>query len=246
VLERMFRGMGRFYGRCAEVSPGGRAIELDGIRAAVVPALPHASILNCVTYRDAAELESRMDELARVYDEAGVLAWSVWTHESDEPGRAALAEAGFVLDSEPMSMMIDLDGEAAIGDLDWTGDPDPAEVAVVVDASYGFPAGTFARGFPQLPGEVHSYMARHDGRPASVVMASDLEGDCGIYLVGTLPEARGRGLSSALIRRALADAARRGCEISSLQASKMGHPVYRRLGYRDLGRAELWERRRNP
>jgi hypothetical protein len=48
VLERMFRGVGCFFARCAHVSPGGRAVELDGIRAAVVPALPHASIVNCL------------------------------------------------------------------------------------------------------------------------------------------------------------------------------------------------------
>jgi GNAT superfamily N-acetyltransferase len=100
----------------------------------------------------------------------------------------------------------------------------------------------FARGFPEFPG-VHTYMARLDGRPASVVLASDLEGDCGIFMVGTVPEARGRGLSTALMRVALSEASERGCATSSLQASAMGYPVYRRLGYRDLGRAELWERR---
>ena len=81
---------------------------------------------------------------------------------------------------------------------------------------------------------------------AEEVMANDLEGDCGIFLVGTIPEARGRGISTRLMKRALYDAASRGCTISTLQASQMGYPVYQRLGYRDLGRAQLWERRRHP
>jgi GNAT superfamily N-acetyltransferase len=245
VLERMFRNVGLYFARCALSSPGGQALQFGGVRAAVMPAMPHASIVNSVTYGDPDALESCIDELAAAYDEVGVRAWAAWTHESDERGQAILSETGFELDSEPMSMVLDLDGtiEAPVADeLDVTEEPDPGELAGVVERSYGFPAGMFGRGFPQLP-DVHSYLARHEGDPAGVLMANDLEGDCGIFLVGTVPEARGRGISTGLMRRALADAAARGCTISTLQASAMGYPVYRRLGYRDLGQAQLWERR---
>jgi GNAT superfamily N-acetyltransferase len=244
VLERMFRGMSEFYARCSGPSPGGRAVRLGGVRAAVMPALPHASIVNCVSYGDAEELEDRLDEVGDLYEDAGVRAWSVWTHESDERARGVLRDAGFLLDSEPMSMALELDGfEPGTAAVDWTAEPDPPEIGIVVDASYSFPAGTYSRGVPEIPPNVRVYLARHEEQPAAVVLASDLEGDCGIYLVGTIPEARGRGLSTALMRQALSDAAARGCTISTLQASEMGHPVYRRLGYRDLGHAELWERR---
>jgi GNAT superfamily N-acetyltransferase len=244
LLDRMFRNVGEYFARCAESSPDGRSVELDGVRAAVMPAIPHASIVNCVTYRDAAALDARIDELDAVYREANVRAWSVWTHERDVRARTTLANARFVLDSEPMSMALDLDDPVAPpAQLDWTAEPEPAELASVVEPSYGFPRGMFAAGFPGLPEGVHCYLARHEGRPASVVMASDFDGDCGIFLVGTIPEARGRGLSTALMRLALAQAAERGCETSTLQASSMGYPVYRRLGYRDLGHAELWEHR---
>ena len=53
----------------------------------------------------------------------------------------------------------------------------------------------------------------------------------------TLPEARGRGLATALMRQALLDAGERGCVTTSLQATAMGRPVYARMGYRDLGAA---------
>jgi hypothetical protein len=43
----------------------------------------------------------------------------------------------------------------------------------------------------------------------------------------------------------LLDARERGCETTSLQATQMGLPVYRRLGYRELGVIEMWERRRS-
>jgi hypothetical protein len=46
------------------------------------------------------------------------------------------------------------------------------------------------------------------------------------------------------MRRALADARERGCDVSTLEATVMGRPVYERLGYRTLGALEMGERRR--
>ena len=91
---------------------------------------------------------------------------------------------------------------------------------------------------------LHPYVARHDGRPAACLGIFDHEGDAGVELVGTIPEARGRGLASRLLLKALADARDRGCTISTLQATRAGYPVYARLGYRDFGRVQMWERRK--
>src|SRR5256714_12289913 len=107
VLARMFRNVGEYFARCARASPGGRALELGGVRAAVVPALPHASIVNCVTYADPDELTSRIDELGGVYDDAGVRAWAVWTHEGDSRARTALAGAGVERDSGAPPLAVD-------------------------------------------------------------------------------------------------------------------------------------------
>ena len=43
---------------------------------------------------------------------------------------------------------------------------------------------------------------------------------------------------------ALHDARERGATTTSLQATKMGYPLYARLGYRDLGALQMWERRK--
>ena len=59
-----------------------------------------------------------------------------------------------------------------------------------------------------------------------------------------LPEARGRGVSGWLLAHALRAAADDGLETTTLQATKLGYPVYEKLGYRDLGSAQMWERRR--
>jgi GNAT superfamily N-acetyltransferase len=62
-------------------------------------------------------------------------------------------------------------------------------------------------------------------------MTYDHDGDCGVYFVATLREARGRGLARRLLARALVDARDRGCLTTMLQATKMGEPVYTALVY---------------
>jgi GNAT superfamily N-acetyltransferase len=57
------------------------------------------------------------------------------------------------------------------------------------------------------------------------------------------PEARGRGLSAEILRHALSAARAQGATTTSLESSAMGEPTYRRLGYRDLGRLGMWEKR---
>ena len=67
-------------------------------------------------------------------------------------------------------------------------------------------------------------------------MAFDLDGDCGIYNVGTLEHARRHGLGTALTLAHLYDAVDRGCVTASLQSTPMAERVYAAAGLRDLGR----------
>jgi GNAT superfamily N-acetyltransferase len=144
-------------------------------------------------------------------------------------------------------MVLDLDGmpEPDPGDLDWDDDATVEEVCTINDRAYGYEPGTFARGIGRPPGEVMRFFrARLNDRTMSVVGTLDLDGDCGVFWVATLPEARGRGLTSRLMHLALEEGRERGCDISTLQATKLGRPVYEALGYRDIGTIEMWERRK--
>ena len=128
--------------------------------------------------------------------------------------------------------------------------PDPAptrdDLGVINDLAYRS-GDAFKRLLGTGPADPsHTYVARVDGRPAASVVSHDHEGDCSIWWVATIPEARGRGLAPALMRRALADGKARGCEVTTLQATKLGQPVYERLGYRNLGEIQMWERRKSP
>jgi GNAT superfamily N-acetyltransferase len=241
----MFRSMRSFWAGFPPATRGGSVLELPGVQAAIVPAMPERSVVNCVVYDDAGALEAALDELAAAYDRAGVHAWTVWVHESDERAQAALAAAGNVLDAAPMGQGRELDGlePPAPGELDLVDDPAPQDFDPIVTAAYGWPG--FAAAVESFPPGFHAHVARHAGRPACCLGIWDAEGDAHVQLVGTVPEARGQRLAPRLLRLALVAARGRGCTTTTLQATAMGQPVYSGIGYRDLGRVQMWERRRS-
>jgi GNAT superfamily N-acetyltransferase len=243
----MLANMAGVFAGLARHGSDGRVIERDGVMAAIVPSCPTRSVVNCVVYSDAAALGDGLDEVAAEYEGAGVHAWTVWVPEHDREAAELLERAGHVLDARPAAMVREL------GDLELPPpleldliEPDMGVAARLNDAAYGFDSD-FERAFHELPPEpAYLYLVRADGVPACTLLAYEEDGECGIYLVATLPEARGRGLATALMTHALLAARERGCATTSLQATQRGRPVYQRLGYRDLGEIHMWERRQPP
>ena len=244
MLDPMFDSMRSFWLANARASRGGSALELSGVWAAIAPAMPERSVVNCVVYKDARALAAALAEVAAAYDEAGVNAWTVWVDERDVDAQSLLGGAGHVLDAAPMGQELDLDRVVAPGDgeLELLESSTPADWDPIVETSYGWPG--FAQAMADFFDGFHPYAALHDGRPAACLGIWDHGDDAHVQLVATAPHARGRGLASRLLHRALLDARERGCTVSRLQATKMGQPVYSRLGYRDVGRVQMWERRK--
>jgi GNAT superfamily N-acetyltransferase len=235
----------RLTGAGADTS---KVIERDGVVASLVPAVPHASIVNSVGYRDAEALAAGVDELARAYDEAGVRAWTVWVPEDDREAAALLEASGHRLDARPTAMVADLARlpEPDVDDLDWDANAEPEVVARINDRAYGVPQDMFAAAITRF-GEIDGlrlYQARVDGEPACVLATLDNADDCELYMVATMAEQRGKGLARRLTHRAMLEARDRGLRISNLQATKMGYPVYERLGYEPICTLEMWERRK--
>jgi ribosomal protein S18 acetylase RimI-like enzyme len=244
---RMGASMRAFFGEASTGSDGGGAVELDGVVAGLCPAVPERSLPNSVAYETEEALADALDELRHIYEEAGVLAWTVWVPEHHRRARELLERAGHVLDGTPTAMIADLDEIEPPRESDPEPDHEPstADLGKINDITYGT-GDAFQRMLGGGPADPRfTYIVREREQALASVVSADHEGDCSIWWVATVPEARGRGLCPGLMRRALADGRARGCEISTLQATKVGRPVYERLGYRTLGTIEMWERRRS-
>jgi GNAT superfamily N-acetyltransferase len=94
--------------------------------------------------------------------------------------------------------------------------------------------------------QFRTYLALLNGKPVGTSQVFLSEGVAGIYNVTCIPEARGKGIGSAITLTPLLKAREMGYRIGILQASKQGYNVYRRLGFQDFGNLSLylWENNR--
>jgi ribosomal protein S18 acetylase RimI-like enzyme len=231
----------------ADAAPDSVHLELDGVSALIVPATPDRSVMNAVCYESAEALAAAYDQLAAAYDDAAISAWTVWVPEADREAAGLLERAGHALDAAPAVMCAtieELELDPGLPDaLDWHLSDSLADLVPVAGKAFGFDLDAMARAVCQPTEGAMNYIAHVDGEPAGTVMAFDEDGDCGIYWVATDERARGRGICRGLMTAALLDARERGCRSTSLQATKAGYPIYARLGYRDFGPIEMWEKR---
>ena len=79
-----------------------------------------------------------------------------------------------------------------------------------------------------------AFVVRERGEPASAAMTIVRDGVAWIGWVATLPNARGRGLGKLATSAATRGGFALGGRCASLEATKMGAPVYRKLGYREV------------
>jgi ribosomal protein S18 acetylase RimI-like enzyme len=243
VIDTVVAGIGAFSRATTAVAPDGALWERDGVVAAAFPHTPDRSLFNAVAYADPDAVRAAVPELASFYDGHGIRAWTVWVPEADAPVAAMLEAAGHVLDGLPRAMALDLDElRVPDGELDWELSGDTGALVALNEAAYGWAPGEFP--LPAVPAGAHAYYARLGGERCSGLLTVDHDDDAMVSLVATDPEQRGRGLASGLLAQALVDARRRGLRTSTLQATKAGAPIYARLGYRDLGLIQMWERRR--
>lgn len=108
---------------------------------------------------------------------------------------------------------------------------------------YGAPADATASHFDgpnALVGpSTHAVLARVDGEPVGAVALTLSHGVAGVYWVAVLEQARGRGIAPAMMRHVTNLGFDLRAASVQLQASTMGEPIYRRLGYEELYRIRL-------
>jgi len=164
--------------------------------------------------------------------------------------KTALSKHGFGFDKGTPGMALDLQ---ALNESQ--GPVDGLEIRIVRDEEslrawtkvfvigYGLPPawenmvfdlwGRLGLDFP-----VQNYVGYLNGKPVSTASLIYGGGAAGIYSVTTLPEARGKGIGSAVTLKPLQDAREMGYRIGTLQSSDMGFNVYKKLGFRHLCQIE--------
>ena len=79
---------------------------------------------------------------------------------------------------------------------------------------------------------VRLYVGRINGKPVGASMMFFSSGVAGLYQVQVPQEYRRRGIGTAMTLEPMREARQAGYKIAVLQASKMGEPVYRKIGFK--------------
>ncbi len=168
--------------------------------------------------------------------------------DEDEDLRAAAESGGLVplLSSPEMVCRERLDDKRPPDgvDLRWVnGSSTLAGFVAVSDAAYqslGLTAGAVPEAIRDLAeftaANVHSVVAYEDDVPLAAAQTILSDSIAGVYWVGVVEEARGRGLAEAVTRAVTNRAFDEGATANTLQASSMGESLYARMGYETIYR----------
>ncbi|EWT03364.1 hypothetical protein N865_18685 [Intrasporangium oryzae NRRL B-24470] len=220
-LSRHIRTLAASWRAMAAPHPGSWVVEDEGVVASRVP--DHPVLDNAILLEPGA-----LPCLRELYPPTS--AYAVWTHS---PGCAAVVEAAGFARSEVTHPMVcriedappptEADRSAVVG-----GRP-----VDVVDELNGLD--------PDLLAGVEGLEVWTDRGGDSCAALFRCDDDVNVSMVATRPEARRRGLASAVLRVALADARARGAVTASLQSSEMAVGLYAGLGFRQVATWQEWQ-----
>lgn len=239
LAERLHLNLMRFYAWVGEVSGDGVERGPGTVLAASRSEVPFLNgALREPTGEDAAPFVARAKEFFGER-ERGFVAYC-WPGDRELERAAAAGGLNVVQESYP-EMVCRAPAPVLPGDVR------PVEAAADAElyweicehaySSLGFPQGLFRDAFDAellLESKVWACIGFEEERPlacASLYLVDDV-GFLG--WVGSLPEARGKGLAAACTAAATNQAFARGLDLVSLQASAMGAPLYPRLGYEQI------------
>ncbi len=130
------------------------------------------------------------------------------------------------------------------------GVKDVAQVNRDATASLGFPDDLFPTIFADpasvLADDIEAVVAYADGRPIATAQVHVPGAMAYVGWVATIPTAARSGLGTLVTLEVIARACRRGAATVSLMASPMGAPIYRRIGFSDVGGLKGAPRSRPP
>lgn len=181
------------------------------------------------------------------------------TGEDDDLRDACLA-AGLEQFGAPVPQMLvraplpdhpDVDGVVLEWVEDEAGVADFVAVNAEAYATYGMPAEVLPELFDRASAladdpAAHVVVARRGGAAVATAMTFESDGVASLQWVGTVPAARGSGLGALVTTRTTNAAFERGASSCTLQASPMGEPIYRSLGYETVYRYSEYVRWPRP
>jgi GNAT superfamily N-acetyltransferase len=244
AADRNFIGA---YEKLAQHQAAG-SVHSFGAVTAFVSGLPISFLNGCIApgAAAAADLKAAVEWLdERPYP------FEIWIGEEfADPHAAALAANGFEREAWAMPSMVirpivepppprdgvtlrAVDDQAALDE----------HVAMLVDD--GLPKAVavpmYSASFANDP-DVQAFTAYLDGRPVGSSLAIRTSEVCGVYSVGTKPDARRRGVGTAATWAAVSAGAGWGCSMAVLQSSEMGYPVYLGMGFEVLKRYAVFHK----
>ena len=87
---------------------------------------------------------------------------------------------------------------------------------------------------------IQNFVGYEGDTPVCTATSFVNEGVVGIYAVATTEQFRGKGYGGAITTHCMSWGQTRGARLAVLQASKMGLPVYQRLGFEDVGPSAVY------
>ena len=229
------------YRKLVEHSPGGETREFRGVFA-FVTGLPIGMFNGCIVTRPAAyeDVTAALDWVAE-----RDVPYRLWIHEELPDGLAqTMRERGMEPHSWLVPQMVlvqppeppaSAPGVTVRSVSDGRSLDEYRQVYVEDGTSEDVARRLFSDSFAADP-DVELMLASLDGRAVGTSLAIRTDEIAGVYAVATLSDARRRGVGTAATWAAVAAGRAWGCDTVVLQASEMGFPVYRAMGFRTVVR----------
>ena len=196
---------------------------------------------------NAEEVDTAIDDLiARGNANSVPLSWFIGKDTKPDNLDECLKSHGFIHRIDLVGMAIDLlnmyENVSVPSTLTITEVNDIRNLRIwchTTSIGYGFPEGEEQALLNWFVKDIHLqqslkfYLGWLEGKPVATSLLFWAEGVAGVYFVATIPEVRRQGIGFAITLKPLQEGREMGYRISILQASKMGKPVYLRMGFKE-------------
>jgi GNAT superfamily N-acetyltransferase len=122
---------------------------------------------------------------------------------------------------------------------------DADDLARLLAGAFHMPVDAVRRTLPHTVTDVPGldvFLARVEDESASTVTVTRHDRIAGIWAMGTPPDRQGQGLGKILLSQVMDRYRGAGVEAFFLGATPAGRPLYEKLGYREVARAQVWVR----